>query len=221
MRILSTQGGIRVKKLLLVIVLIGAVFLAGCDFLAFIEDLVDRISNPGGGGIGGVTFVQIIVEYNFDLDVMTQGPVFQPDMPFASIESIGPLVFDPDTTTYTVVTPPESDPYVMMSIQLDESGSEIRDLVVERRMSDSFGWERLDNFVAYDIPYHRAEGDSTFYRIDVTMPQWIGLGRVDYRSWMVATQTELAPMYWVVDPSDKQVVFDADPYRYIEIEFRQ
>ena len=209
------------KKLLLVIVLIGAVFLTGCDFLAFVEDLVERITNPGGGGIGGVTFVQIMVEYDFDLDVMTQGAVFQPDMPFASIESIGPLVFDLDTTTYTVETPQGSDPYVRMSIQLNESGSEIRDLVVERRMSDAFGWERLDNFVAYDIPYDRVEGGSTFYRIDATMPQWIGLGMVDYRSWIVATQTEQNPTYWVDNPSSKQVVFDADPTRYIEIEFRQ
>ena len=209
------------RKVLLIVVLVGAVFLAGCDFLAFIDILVDRIINPGGGGIGGVTFVQIMVEYNFDLDVMPQGSVFQPNVPFASIESIGPLVFDPDTTTYTVETPQGSDPYVSMSIQLDESGSEIRDLVVERRMSDAFGWERLDSFVAYDIPYHRVDGDSTFYRIDATMPQWIGLGMVDYRSWMAATQTEQNPMYWVDDPWGKQVVFDADPYRYIEIEFRQ
>lgn len=209
------------KKVWLVAVFVGAVFLAGCDFLAFIDDLFDRTVDPGGG-IGGVTFVQIIVEYDFGIEVMTEGIGLQPWPLFASIGSIGPLVFATASNTYLVETPPGSDPYVKMSIQLDESGSEIRDLEVERRMSHGFDtWERIDEIIAFDIPYHRVEGDSTFYRIDVANSQWIGLELVDYRDWSKTLHTEQNPMYWVSNPRAMQGYFDADPNRYLEIEFRQ
>jgi len=112
-----------------------------------------------------------------------------------------------------------------MSIQLDESGSMIRDLLVERRITTDTGVstsERIDHLVAYDIPYHRIEGDSTFYRIDVSMPQWIGLGRVDYKEWTIGpSYSELFPTYWIENPTAMQMVFDADPDRYLEIELRQ
>jgi len=212
------------RKVLLVGVLLGAVFLTGCDFLTFIDDLVDRLVNPPGTGvvgIGGVTFVEIVVEYGFEIEVMTQDTGLQPWPLFASIASIGQLAFDTTTNTYTAETPLESDPYVKMSIQLDESGSETRDIHVERRMTYGAGQERIDELVAYDIPYDRIEGDSTFYRIDVPSPQWIGLELVDYRDWQSPTYTEQYPMYWVVDPRAIEVYYDADPNRYIEIEFRQ
>lgn len=213
------------RKGLLVVVIVGVVFLAGCDFLSFIDDLLDQ----GGGGIGGVTFVQIIVEYEFDIDRMYQdstpgsSPVLMPTMLNTAIASIGPLQFDASTNTYSVETPPGADPHVMMSIQLDPSGSEIRDLEVERRVTIGSGtWERIDHLVAFDIPYDRVEGDSTFYRIDASMPQWIGLGRRDYREWpLTPPYSEPNPMYWIDNPSAAQVTFDTDPYRYIEIEFQQ
>jgi len=52
------------RKVFLVVILLGTVFLTGCDFLAFIDDLFDRVVNPGTGvvGIGGVTFVEIVVK---------------------------------------------------------------------------------------------------------------------------------------------------------------
>jgi len=214
------------RKALLVGVLLGAVFLTGCDFLAFIDDLFDRNVDPG---IGGVTFVQIIVEYEFETEQIYQdsapgaAPVLVQQTLTTAIGSIGPLLFDALTNTYTVETPLGSDPHVMMSIQLDESGSEIRDLEVERRVTIGSGYyERIDHLVAFDIPYHRIEGNSTFYRIDASMPQWIGLGRVDYKEWPIGpSYSEQNPMYWVDNPSAVQVVFDADPYRYLEIEFRQ
>lgn len=217
------------RKVLLVVVLVGAVFIAGCDFLAFIDDLLNRTVDPGGGGIGGVNFVQIIVEYEFEIDRMYQdstpgsSPVPMPDTLNAIIASIGPLVFDASTNTYSVETPPGADPHVMMSIQLDPSGSQIRDLEVERRVTIGSGFhERIDHLVAFDIPYDRVEGDSTFYRIDATMPQWLGLGRVDYREWPLSPPySESYPQYWIDNPSAAQVTFDADPHRYIEIEFRQ
>lgn len=213
------------RKGLLLVVIVGVVFLAGCDFLQFIDDLFDR----GSGGIGGVTFVQIIVEYEFDIDRMYQdstpgsSPVLMPDTLNTAIASIGPLLFDASTNTYSVETPQGADPHVMMSIQLDASGSQIRDLEVERRITIGSGtWERIDHLVAFDIPYHRVQGDSTFYRIDASMPQWLGLGRRDYREWpLTPPYSEPYPMYWIDNPSAAQVTFDADPYRYIEIEFRQ
>jgi len=203
---------------LLVVVLGGALLLAGCDFLEFIDDLFGR-----GGGIGGVNFVEIVAEYSFGIEVMNRDTgTLQPLALFASISSIGPLTFDAASSTYVAETPPGSDPYVRMSIQLDESGSKIWDLDVERRMThDAGSWERIDRLVAYDIPYHRVEGDSTFYRIDVTLPQWIGLGRVEYRDWSTTLHSEQDPAFWVANPSDVQAYFDADPNRYIEIEFRQ
>jgi hypothetical protein len=211
-----------VKKGLLVAVLVGVVFLAGCDFMAFIDDLLGGGGDPGGAGIGGVTFVQIIVKYDFGIEVMRKDGGLEPWPLSASIASIGPLVFDTASNTYIVETPPGSDPYVKMSIQLDESGSEIRDLVVERQMSHEVDtWERIDKIVAFDIPYHRVEGYTTFYRIDAAYPQWMGLELVDYRDWSKTLHTEQTPMYWVDDPRAMQGYFDADPDRYIEIEFRQ
>ena len=200
-----------------------AMALAGCDFMAFIDDLVDRIMNPVEGvvGIGGVTFVQITVEYGFDIEVMTQDAGLQPWWLFASIESVGQLAFDAGTTTYTTETPQGADPYVKMSIGLDPSGSMIRDLHVERRMTYAAPVERIDELVAFDIPYDRIQGDSTFYRIDVPSPQWIGLELVDYRDWQNPTSTEQNSMRWVVDPRAMDGYFDADPDRFIEIEFRQ
>ena len=212
------------RKVLLVIVLVGAVFVAGCDFLAFIDDLVDRLVNPPGTGvvgIGGVTFVEIVVEYGFEIEVMTQDAGLQPWPLFASIASIGQLAFDATSNTYTAETPPGSDPYVKMSIQLDESGSEARDIHVERRMTYGAGQERIDELIAFDILYDRVEGDSTFYRTDVPDPQWIGLELVDYRDWQNPTSTELNPIRHVVDPRDIEAYYNADPNRYIEIEFRQ
>jgi len=211
------------RKVLLILVLIGAVFLAGCDFLAFIDNLVDRVINPGTGvvGIGGVTFVEIVVEYGFEIEVNTQDSGLQPWSLFASIESIGQLAFDSSTTTYTAETPQGSDPYVKMSIGLDASGSMTRDVHVERWMSYGAGRERIVEIVVFDIPYDRIEGDSTFYRIDVPSPQWIGLELIDYRDWQNPTYTEQNPMYWVDDPRAIEGYYDADPNRYIEIEFRQ
>lgn len=210
------------RKVLLVAVLVGAVFLAGCDFMAFIDDLLSGSTDPDGSGIGGVTFVQIIVDYEFGIEVMTDDSGLQSWLLDASIGSIGPLSFDASINTYTVETPQGSDPYVKMSIQLDESGSMIRDLVVERRMSHGFDtWERIDKIVAFDIPYHRVEGASTYYRIDVSLPQWIGLELVDYKDWSKTENSEQNPNYQVVDPHAMQPYFDADPDRFIEIEFRQ
>ncbi len=60
-----------------------------------------------------------------------------------------------------------------------------------------------------------------FYRIDVPSPQWIGLELVDYRDWQNPMYTEQNPMCWVVDSRAMEGYFDADPNRYIEIEFRQ
>jgi len=79
---------------------------------------IHRAINPGGGGIGGDPFVQIVVEYDFDIQMMYQdtapgsAPVLVPDTLTATIGSIGPLVFDSWITTYTVETPQGSDPYV-------------------------------------------------------------------------------------------------------------
>ena len=184
---------------------------------------MDRLINPGTGvvGIGGVTFVEIVVEYGFEIEVKTQDSGLQPWSLFASIESIGQLAFDSSATTYTAETPQESDPYVKMSIGLDPSGSMTRDVHVERRMSYGAGRERIDEIVVFDIPYDRIEGDSTFYRIDVPSPQWIGLELIDYRDWQSPTYTEQDPMYWVDDPHLIEAYYDADPNRYIEIEFRQ
>ena len=211
------------RKALLAVVLVGAVLLAGCDFLAFVDELFDRVLNPGTGvvGIGGVTFDQITVEYGFEIEVMTQDAGLQPELLFVSIESVGQLAFDSSNNTYTAETPQGSDPYVKMSIGLDPSGSMIRDLHVERQMTYFAPQERIDELFAYDIPYDRIQGDSTFYRIDVLNPQWIGLERVDYKGWLDPTSTELNPMYWVVNPYEMQAYFDADPDRFLEIEFHQ
>ncbi len=76
------------RKALLVIVLVGAVFMAGCDFLTLIDELVDRLVNPPGTGvvgIGGVTFVEIVVEYGLEIEVMTQDTGIQPWPLVASI----------------------------------------------------------------------------------------------------------------------------------------
>jgi len=152
---------------------------------------------------------------------MTQDTGLQPWPLLASIGSIGQLAFDTASDTYTAETPQGSDPYVKMSIQLNESGSMIYDLAVERWMSYGIGWERIDELVAFDIHYDRVEGDSTFYRIDEPSPQWIGLELVDYREWQNPTYTEQNPIYQVVDPREMEGYYDADPNRYIEIEFRQ
>jgi len=219
------------RKLLAVVVLAGAVCLAGCELLDIINDLFGGgvPDGTGGGGIGGVTFTRIIVEYAFGIEVMRRSedpqlypPTLEPWSLLASIGSIGQLAFDATTNTYTVETPQGSDPYVKMSIGLDASGSMIRDLVVERQMSHGLdAWERIDKIVAFDIPYDRVEGNSTFYRIDADNVSWIGLDRVDYKDWSKTVHTEQDPMYWVVDPSTMQGYFDADPDRYIEIEFQQ
>ena len=217
------------RKLLAVVVLACIVCLAGCEFLDIINQIIGGgvPDGTGGGGIGGVTFTRIIVEYAFGIEVMRQPSLQEPATLeamnlVASIGSIGQLAFDATTNTYTVETPQGSDPYVKMSIGLDASGSMIRDLNVERQMSHGFDtWMRIDKIVAFDIPYDRVEGSSTFYRIDVGNVSWIGLDSVDYRDWSKALHTEKNPMYWVVDPTAAQGFFNIDPDRYIEIEFQQ
>lgn len=215
------------RKLAVVAVIVGVIGLAGCDFQAILDDLLGGGASGGGTGIGGVTFVQVIVEYSFDIEVMRQPSlqvpaVLEPWSLLASLGSIGPLVFDPATNTYTVSTPLGSDPYILFSITLDPSGSMITYVDAYRRMSHGFGgWERIDRIIAEDIPYDRVEGLSTFYRIDVDNLGWAGLRFTDYRDWSKTEHSETNPMYWVVNPSNMQGYFDADTDRYIEIEFRQ
>lgn len=215
------------RKLAVIVVIVGVIGLAGCDFQAIIDDLLGGGTPGGGSGIGGVTFTQVIVEYEFGIEVMRQPTpqdvaVLEPWSLFASLGSIGPLVFDTATNTYTVSTPIGSDPYVLFSITLDSAGSIITYLDAYRRMSHGYGgWERIDRIIAEDIPYDRVEGLSTFYRIDASNLGWAGLLFTDYRDWSKTAHTEQNPMYWVVDPSNMQGYFNADPDRYIEIEFRQ
>ena len=210
------------RRILTAVVLVCAVLLSGC----VLEDLIDQIlgdgGEPGGGGIGGVTWVQAIVEYDFSADVERLDTGVELMGIFASIGSIGSLVFDASTNTYTATTPIGSDPYVQITITLDYAGSMITYLHAFRRMSHGFDtWERIDQIVAYDIPYDRFEGSSDFYRIDAADVMWSGLEMVDYKDWSKAIHTEQNPMYRMVNPSGAQTFFDNDPDRYLEIEFRQ
>lgn len=209
------------RKLLAGLVLVGAIALSGC----FLEDLLNDLFPGGGdpgGGIGGVTFVQAIVEYDFAADVERLDTGISLTGIFASIGSIGGLVFDSATNTYTATTPLDADPYVQITITFNESGSMITYLHAFRRMSHGFDtWERIDQIVAYDIPYDRDEGYSSFWRIDADNIGWSGLEMVDYKDWSKALHTEQNPMYRMVNPLNAQAFFDQDPDRYIEIEFRQ
>jgi len=215
------------RKIVAVGLILVALCLVGCDFQAILDEILGDGTPSGGSGIGGVTFTQVIVEYAFGIDVMRQASpqesaTLESWSLFASLGSIGPLVFNPSTNTYTVSTPIGSDPYVLFSITLDPAGSMITYIDAYRRMSHGFGgWERIDRIIAENIPYDRVEGLSTFYRIDVDNVGWAGLQFTDYRDWSKTLHSEKNPMYWVVDPANMQGFFDADSSRYIEIEFRQ
>jgi hypothetical protein len=206
---------------------VGVICLAGCEFLDMISDLIGG-DGTGGGGIGGVTFTRVIVEYGFATermrraDVSGDPPTVEPWDLSASLSSIGQLVFDPATTTYTAQTPIDSDPYILFSIRLDASGSMITYLDAYRRMTFAGGgWEKIERIIVENIPYDRVEGLTTFYRIDADNVGWAGLQYTDYRSWSTAVHTEQDPMYWIADPTAMQADFDADPDRYIEISFEQ
>ena len=215
------------RKLVALAVLAAAVLLAGCDLMDIINDLVGGgTGDPGGGaGIGGVTFTRIIVEYSIDMDVNRIDTGIELRNVFASIGSIGALAFDQGTTTYVAQNAIGSDPYVLITITLDQAGANILYLDAYRRMSHGLGsWERIDRIIVEDIPYDRVEGNSTFYRVDASNTSattWFGLSHVDYRDWSKALHTEQAPMYWVADPDAAQGFFNNDPDRYIEIEFQQ
>jgi len=215
------------RKLLAVVVLAGIVCLAGCEFLDIINQIIGGgvPDGTGGGGIGGVNFTRIIVEYSIDMDVNRIDTGVELRNVFASIGSIGPLTFDPSTTTYVAQNPVGSDPYVLITITLDASGANILYLDAHRRMSHGFdAWQRIDRIIVENIPYDRVEGNSTFYRVDAsntTATTWTGLSLVDYKDWSKALHTEKNPMYRVVDPNAAQSFFNIDPDRYIEIEFQQ
>jgi len=213
------------RKLLVLAVLAAVVLLTGCDLMDIINDLIGGGGDPEGGGIGGVTFDRIIVEYSIDMDVNRIDTGIELRNVFASIGSIGQLAFDASTTTYVAQNAIGSDPYVLITITLDQAGANILYLDAYRRMSRGFDtWERIDRIIVENIPYDRVEGLSTFYRLDASNTSattWFGLSHVDYRDWSKAVHTEQAPMYWVVDPNAAQGFFNVDPDRYIEIEFRQ
>jgi len=223
------------RRVMVVVILAGAVCLAGCEFLDIINDLIGGgvPDGTGGGGIGGVTFTRIIVEYSFATERMRRAdvegdpPTVEPWTMSASLGSIGTLAFDSTTNTYTAQTPIGSDPYILFSITLDASGSMITYLDAYRRMTYGWGgWEKYDRIIAENVPYDRVEGLTTFYRIDAQDVNWdwTGLQYADYRTWSLGEftgQSELDPMYWIADPSNMQADFSADPDCYIEISFEQ
>ena len=212
------------RRLLVAGILLGMVFLSGCVLEDIINDLIGG-GTPGGGGnpgIGGVTFVRAIVEYSYTGELQQKGVGPVPWGIAASIGTIGPLVFDVATNTYTATTPIDADPYVQITITFDASGSMIEYLHAFRRMTyGAGGWEKIEQIVAYDIPYDRDEGLSTFWRVDADNVQWTGLELVDYKSWSLSLHTEHDPTYRIVDPLGQQPIFDLDPARTIEIEFQQ
>jgi len=212
------------RKLIVITVILAGTLLSGCDLLDIITGGGDTGGGgTGGGGIGGVNFVRMIVEYDFSADVLRNDTGVELHGIFASIGSIGNLAFDQATNSYVAQTPLGSDPYVHITITLDSAGSMITYLNAFRRMSHGVGasWERIDQIIAYDIPYDRVEGYNTFYRIDADDLMWAGLERVEYKDWFKPEYTEQDPMYRMVDPTAAQTFFDNDPNRYIEIEFQQ
>ena len=208
------------RRVLVAVVLVSLVFLTGCTLIDIISGWLD---GPGGGGIGGVTFVEMIVNYGFVADVRQINQTVASEPLVASIPSMSPLVFDAASTTYTATTALDADPYVQITITLDDSGSTITYLhaFIRRTYGSSPERRRIDQIYAHDIPYDRVEGLTTFYRIDADNIGWSGLDRVEYKDWMTALHTEQAPTERIADPSGAQASFDADPGRYIEIEFRQ
>jgi len=198
-----------------VLLLLG-VLLTGCDLLDIITDLT-----PGGGGTGIGAFSRIIVEYEIEMDVMREDTGVELRSVAASIGSIGSIAYDAVNHTYTAQTPLGSDPYVLITINMDPSETTIVYIDAYRRMSHGFdAWERIDRIIAENIPYVREENGSTFFRVDATDFGWSGLQMVEYRDWSKALYTEEAPMYWVVDPLSAQEAFNVDMDPYIEIEFQ-
>ena len=209
------------RRVLVALVLVSAVLLSGCSLL---DKILDLWNDPGGGGgIGGVTFVEMIVNYGFTADVEQFNHTTASQPIVASIPSMSPLMFDPSTTTYTATTALDAEPYVQITITLDSSGSMITYLhaFIRQTYGSSPERTRIDQIYAHDIPYDRVEGLTTFYRIDVDDLGWSGLDVVEYKDWMTALHTEQNPTERIADPSGAQASFDADPSRYIEIEFRQ
>ena len=209
------------RRVLVALVLVSVVLLSGCTLIDIISGW---FGDPGGGGgIGGVTFVEMIVNYGFVADVteVNQTTTSQPIV--ATIPSMSPLVFDSATTTYTATTALDADPYVQITITLDYSGSMITYLHAFIRQTYGSNPERrrIDQIYAHDIPYDRVEGLTTFYRIDVDNVGWSGLNLVEYKDWITALHTEMNPTERIVDPNAAQSYFDADPSRYIQVEFRQ
>ena len=199
------------------ILLVAGAFLTGCDLLDIINDLI-----PGGGGTGAAAFTRIIVEYDIAMDVMRRDTGVQLQSVVASIGSIGTIAYDGVNHTYTAQNPFGSDPYVLITINMDPSETTILYIDAYRRMSHGFDtWERIDRIIAENVYFDRTDPNgSTFFRIDASDVMWSGLQTVDYRDWSKALHTEADPMYWVVNPLAAQGFFDADPDRYIEIEFR-
>ena len=209
------------RRVLVALVLVSAVLLSGCSLL---DKILDLWNDPGGGGgIGGVTFVEMIVNYGFTADVEQFNHTTASQPIVASIPSMSPLVFNSSTTTYTATTALDAEPYVQITITLDSSGSMITYLHAFIRQTYGSNPERtrIDQIYAHDIPYDRVEGLTTFYRIDDGDSGWSGLDLVEYKDWITALHTEQDPTERIADPSGAQASFDADPSRYIEIEFRQ
>jgi len=205
------------RKMLVLLVLVGVVLLAGCDFLAFFQELL-----PGVFGDEHPQFSAIVINYGFDAQVMHKGVGVETRTLSVQYESIADVIYTESLDSYSSQSPINDLPYIYINISLDSTGTLITYLGAWRRTQYQNGtWERVDQITAENIPLDREVGSSKFFRIDASDVGWDGLVYADYKDWLVAQTTDLDPTYRILNTYDAQAYFDTTSGRYIEIELRQ
>ena len=205
------------RRILVLLVLVSVVFLSGCDFVGFFENLL-----PGLFGSGHPEFSAIVISYGFDAQVMHTGVGVETRSLSVQYESIADVIYTESIDSYSSQSPINDVPYIYINVSLDSTGTVITYLGAWRRAQYQNGtWERVDQITAENIPLDREVGSSRFFRIDASDVSWDGLVYVDYKDWLVAQTTDLDPTYRILSTYDAQDYFDSTPGRYIEIEMRQ